>query len=46
MELKSKIKPFMVLGFLTWGVSLGIRYDAVWDAIGLIFISYAVYRGK
>tara|TARA_R110000803_G_scaffold161766_2_gene225406 strand:- start:591 stop:734 length:144 start_codon:yes stop_codon:yes gene_type:complete len=44
MELKNKIRPFLILGLLAWGVSLGYRYDAIWDALGLIFLSYAVYK--
>lgn len=46
MALKDKMKPFMSLGFLLWGISLGIRYDAIWDAIGLIILSYAIYKAK
>lgn len=46
MELRNKIRPFLIFGFLAWGVSLGIRYDAIWDAIGLILLSYAIYRAK
>ena len=44
MTLKQKVKIVLIVGFIAWGFSLGIRYQAIWDAIVMFLISFILIR--
>jgi hypothetical protein len=46
MNLQQKVRIVLILGFIAWGFSLGIRFDAIWDAMVMFIISFILIRYK
>jgi hypothetical protein len=44
MELQQKVRIVLIVGFIAWGLSLGFRFQAVWDALVMFVISYTLIR--
>jgi len=44
MDLQQKVKIGLIVGFIAWGFSLGIRFQAIWDSIVMFIISLILMR--
>ena len=46
MNLQQRVRVVLIVGFIAWGFSLGIRFDAIWDAIVMFILSFTLIRYK
>ena len=46
MNLQQKVRIVLIVGSIAWGLSLGIRFDAIWDALVMFLISLILIRYK
>jgi len=46
MNLQQRVRIVMIAGFFAWGLSLGIRFQAVWDAMAMFALSVVLIRYK
>jgi hypothetical protein len=44
MNLQQRVRIVLIVGFIAWGFSLGIRFQAIWDAIVMFLISFTLMR--
>ena len=44
MNLQQKVRFVLIAVFFAWGTSLGIRYQAAWDALGLYTIGFIMMK--
>lgn len=44
MNLQQRVRIVLIVGFIAWGFSLGIRFQAIWDAIVMFIISFTLIR--
>jgi len=44
MDLQQRVRIVLIVGFIAWGFSLGIRFQAIWDAIVMFLISFTLIR--
>lgn len=44
MDLKEKVRILLILGFFAWGTSLGIRFQAAWDALAMYVLGFIIMR--
>lgn len=43
MNTKQRVRFGLIFGFIAWGLSLGIRFDAAWDALLMFLFSFIIY---
>tara|TARA_R110002096_G_scaffold53280_1_gene138567 strand:- start:324 stop:470 length:147 start_codon:yes stop_codon:yes gene_type:complete len=46
MNLQQKVRFTLIVGFIAWGFSLGIRFQANWDALVMFILSFVLTRYK
>jgi len=44
MNLQQKVRIVLIVGFIAWGFSLGIRFQATWDALVMFALSFTLMR--
>ncbi len=44
MSLQQRVRVVLIVGFIAWGFSLGIRFDAIWDALVMFILSFVLIR--
>jgi hypothetical protein len=44
VDLQQKVRSALILGFFAWGTSLGIRYQAAWDALAMYILAFIMIR--
>jgi len=44
MNLQQKVRIVLIVGFIAWGFSLGIRFQAIWDASVMFLLSFILMR--
>lgn len=44
MNLQQKVRIVLIVGFIAWGFSLGIRFQAIWDAMVMFLLSFILIR--
>ncbi len=44
MTLQQRVRIVLIVGFIAWGFSLGIRFQAIWDALVMFIISFTLIR--
>jgi len=44
MSLQQRVRIVLIVGFIAWGFSLGIRFQAIWDALVMFAISFTLIR--
>ena len=44
MNLQQRVRIVLIVGFIAWGFSLGIRFQAIWDALVMFIISFTLIR--
>ena len=44
MTLQQRVRIVLIFGFIAWGFSLGIRFQAIWDALVMFIISFTLIR--